>query len=770
MPSNSRIISTVASLFSKPCRRKSAAFKAETSAADVQVLEDRRLMTADLNDQAREATNYGALTSKVTTVEGAINWRTDVDVIKFTAVPGQKIAAAVVGMGYVEPRLRLFGPLLNRSTPQPLRSVSNNDGLGTARLEYTVTKAGTYYLGVSATDNAYYNINSGRGDFSSRYVSNSRAVGDYHLIFADDGPRADLTGSSLTAKATTSTNGKETVDYSFSIRNTGKASSGAFNVAIYASSNSVISTADTLLTTIRVAGIQAGQTYNSGSRSISLPAGLSIPDSGLYIGMRVDSSSEIEESNENNNDNVGVSSDLTLVRPTSLPDLQGTNFDVRADQLAPGQVATVYVQINNTGTASSGQFQVTLYASSNNFITTADTRLETLTLDSIAAGSNRQFSTLVKIPDDYSAIDGAFSIGMIIDSLDAVRESKEDNNSNTGPGLDYDQVNFRAPAVAKPGMTTVQGPGSTENQQPTFNWTAVADATHYEIRITDIATGTIAMFNSGLNGTSFTPSTKLAAGNYSVEVRAWNGTQAGEWGGALKCSITKAPVILIPQKPVVTVPGSTPDTTPTFTWKPVADATHYSVTITDAATGKLIAEDTSVSATNYRLESELAIGNYRIQVTAWNRNVRGTAGDVQSFRIVQPPSTRVYNKRIGYKNLTSFSAYTPTTRVNSGNYTDYYTLRAAVVTTATPVHNVAYQFKIVMTQGDPSDLKLSVPGMTSVNINGNVVTVNGTYAFKTYKPGTRFVRGASVGELKLKLEYFSSSVPTAKYTVTVTAK
>ena len=153
-----------------------------------------------------------------------------------------------------------------------------------------------------------------------------------------------------------------------------------------------------------------------------------------------------------------------------------------------------------------------------------------------------------------------------------------------------------------------------------------------------------------------------------------------------------------------------------------------------------------------------------------HHNVRGNAGDVQSFRIVQPHRNRVYNKLIGYKYLTSFRSSKRSAQVNSGNYTDYYTLSAAVVTTATPVHNVAYQFKIVMTQGDPSDLKPSVPGMTSVNINGNVVTVNGTCAFKTYKPGTRFVRGASVGELKLKLEYFSSSVPTATYTVTVTAK
>ena len=104
---------------------------------------------------------------------------------------------------------------------------------------------------------------------------------------------------------------------SYYVDNDGTGAAGASTSGIYLSTDSTITTSDTLLATDAVAAIAAGS-WSSESVSITIPGTLAAGT--YYVGAIADYNNAIAESNETNNPSAGVA--ITVTAPVlSQPDL-----------------------------------------------------------------------------------------------------------------------------------------------------------------------------------------------------------------------------------------------------------------------------------------------------------------------------------------------------------------------------------------------------------------------------------------------------------------
>lgn len=140
-------------------------------------------VVTDPNDAISEATSLGAVTTNPFTVNASISPDTDVNLVSFSVAAGQvvdiDIDTALNGAGGLGSYLRLFDAQGNQLA-------SNNDGAAPgenaigfdAYLRYTFVSTGTYYVGVSNSNNIAYDPVTGNGDTSG----GANATGSYQLL------------------------------------------------------------------------------------------------------------------------------------------------------------------------------------------------------------------------------------------------------------------------------------------------------------------------------------------------------------------------------------------------------------------------------------------------------------------------------------------------------------------------------------------------------------------------------------------------------------
>lgn len=145
-------------------------------------LEPRLLMTADPDDQIRDAISLGTITTPVTRND-SINVPIDVDIYRVDVSAGQRLSFDIdrPAGSRLDSYLRLFN-----SAGQQL--AFNDDGAapGEVRgldsyLEYTFASSGSYFLGVSGYRNQTYNAVTGLGDRNG-------STGNYGLVISDITP------------------------------------------------------------------------------------------------------------------------------------------------------------------------------------------------------------------------------------------------------------------------------------------------------------------------------------------------------------------------------------------------------------------------------------------------------------------------------------------------------------------------------------------------------------------------------------------------------
>ncbi len=96
---------------------------------------------------------------------------------------------------------------------------------------------------------------------------------------------------------------------------------------------------------------------------------------------------------------------------------------------------------------------------------------------------------------------------------------------------------FTVGGLSTPALTTL--PVTTSDRTPTISWNAVTGADRYELWVNHEGVTNKVIYETALNGTSFTPLTSLAAGNYRIWVKAIasNGTESG-WSTSIRVAIT----------------------------------------------------------------------------------------------------------------------------------------------------------------------------------------------------------------------------------------
>ncbi len=145
-------------------------------------LEPRLLMTADPDDQIRDAINLGTITTPVTR-NGSVNVAIDVDIYRVDVTAGQRLSFDIdrPTTSRLDSYIRLFN-----STGQQLALSDDAAAPGEVRgldsyLEFTFATAGSYYLGVSGFGNRNYNAVTGLGDTNGR-------TGNYGLVVTNIPP------------------------------------------------------------------------------------------------------------------------------------------------------------------------------------------------------------------------------------------------------------------------------------------------------------------------------------------------------------------------------------------------------------------------------------------------------------------------------------------------------------------------------------------------------------------------------------------------------
>jgi subtilase family serine protease len=299
--------------------------------------------------------------------------------------------------------------------------------------------AGTYYLGAIADD---------LGQVGESDESNNTLVG-LPIVITVGAALPDLELTSFTAPSSGTAGG--TVFLDAQVTNISAADAGAYQVGYYLSSNDLITTGDTHFAFCdETTGLVAGATTGCVG-PVPLPASLTAGT--YYLGAIVDDLGQVGESDESNNTLVGLPIVITV--GATLPDLELTSFSGSNSGTAGGAF-NFDARVTNIGAADAGAYQVGIYLSSNDLITTSDTFIafcdETTGL---VAGATRGCVGPLPLPTSLTA--GTYYLGAIADDLGQVGESDESNNTLVGLPI---VITAGGTALPDLELTSISGPSS----------------------------------------------------------------------------------------------------------------------------------------------------------------------------------------------------------------------------------------------------------------------------------------------------------------------
>lgn len=619
--------SVLSSLFIRSSSRRRRNNRKELCHGGLESLEDRRLLTSfDYDDQISEAFSIGQLSSETYERTMYITERTDVDLFAFDAQAGQEISATVVAYHPLTPRLRVFGPagINGNRLPQELGFAFDGN-----TLTLPVRETGRYYIGVSELSNFSYSIFSGGPDI----VSPGATTGKYTVFLADTAGGPDLLGSDFNVEADTASSGDD-LQINYAVRNKGNARSDKFTVSFYASTNKTITTYDTLLGRVTMSGISAGRSRSDSAR-FRLPESFTDSDGSIYVGMIIDSGSDVSETDESNNRNEGLGRDHDGVKlAAAKPDLLAKSLSADVGSLKPGQSIDLTFEVQNSAQAGAGEFKVSFFASTNQTISKYDAPLGHRTISGLAAGASTGRLTLqVTLPEDFRDTDEFFSIGMIVDFENDVAEDNETNNRNLGSDTDRVDLNLQPAVVDPPPRPVLREADDTEDLTPEFLWETVDGAEQYELWVSNLTTGRRVLHRTDLTEARFTPNEEMTPGRIRFWVRARNAGGWSKWSRAEDFLLGVAP----PQRAVMTGPESGADRTPTITWQRTSGADRYEVWVTNLDTGTRAVHNRSVTGESYTGTEELSDGRYRAWVRAGNGAGWGKWSRPLNFNVAAQP-------------------------------------------------------------------------------------------------------------------------------------
>ena len=147
--------------------------------------------------------------------------------------------------------------------------------------------------------------------------------------------------------------------------------------------------------------------------------------------------------------------------------------------VAPGDNFSAWADVRNVGTAASGTFKVSFFASTNTTITTLDYFLGNATVSSINPFTWRNADAL-NFSFPASVPNGSYYVGWIIDRYSAVNEFDESNNTSyktaykltvQRPPDGGDDIFWYAPGASSDYLWLARGGGNFASQPKTVNGT-----------------------------------------------------------------------------------------------------------------------------------------------------------------------------------------------------------------------------------------------------------------------------------------------------------
>jgi subtilase family serine protease len=319
--------------------------------------------------------------------------------------------------------------------------------------------AGTYYVG-------------GIADYNNQVNESNETNNTYNVVqITVTGPpqsglsKPDLTEYVALSKTTAAAGSTLSVDaYNM---NLGNAVAGPTTAGIYLSTDSTITTSDTLLTTVAtsttLATVSQPGYYDHQTVTVSLPGNLA--PGTYYIGGISDYNNQVNESNETNNTYNVVQVTVTASPQPDLSEYVAVNKTI----VAAGTGLTIDAYNMNLGNAvAASPTTAGIYLSSDATITTSDTLLTTLTTSATLAtvsqpGYYDHQTVTVTLPSNLAP--GTYYIGGISDYNNHLTESNETNNTYNVVQITVTAAGSSSPAAQTPTVSSpmVQAPVNGDN-------------------------------------------------------------------------------------------------------------------------------------------------------------------------------------------------------------------------------------------------------------------------------------------------------------------
>ena len=301
-------------------------------------------------------------------------------------------------------------------------SGTRNDDGGTgynSRVTFTASSTGDYYVVAGA-----YGSRTGTYRLTATAL-NTPIPHDPPRIVPPAPVEPDLVINNFSLSNTNIRPG-DSVSVSYSVNNIGNGSTGAsFSTAFYLSTDSTITSSDTLLTADDISVLNAGSTVDR-NYNLSLPNSLGLSAGTYYIGAIADYNNSISESNESNN----TSNTVRITIPEIRPDLTIDSFSLSNNTIRQGDSVSVSYSVNNRGNGSTGSgFSNAFYLSTDNNITTDDIRLGVDNMSALNFGVTTDRIYNLALPNNLNLSSGIYYIGAIADYNNTNDESNDSNNT-----------------------------------------------------------------------------------------------------------------------------------------------------------------------------------------------------------------------------------------------------------------------------------------------------------------------------------------------------
>jgi subtilase family serine protease len=294
-------------------------------------------------------------------------------------------------------------PLVSGGTIASVAGNGSSPGSATVTIPTTVS-GGDYYFGVI--------VDSGDAITEAREDNNSAASTGANIITVTELP--DLTVSAVSGELGVTAG--QTMVISNTVHATGDV--GAFDIALYLSTDTTIDGSDISLGTRSVTSMTAGS-FNTDDTVVTIPGGTA--QGTYYVGAIVDSGDSVIEHDETNNtlssstttnnSDGSISGGIVTVGDSSggddvdlvVTNVNGPGTAVRGDPI------TVGTTVENALSTTSGGFDVGLYLSPDPDITMGDIFLGSRTIASLAGGGS-----------DTGDINGTIPIDLINDNVEGL--------------------------------------------------------------------------------------------------------------------------------------------------------------------------------------------------------------------------------------------------------------------------------------------------------------------------------------------------------------